>query len=65
MLSQLNIIMSCFQNVLELRLILMNHLQLFILLLQLIIHLNLAFVRDIHLVYHYSLVVWVIYVARI
>ena len=65
MLSQLNIIMSCFQNVLELRLILMNHLQLFILLLQLIIHLNLAFVRDIHLVYHYSLVVRVIYVARI
>lgn len=43
----------------------MNHLQLFILLLQLIIHLNLAFVRDIHLVYKYSLVVWVIYVAGI
>lgn len=51
LLGQVDIILSCFQYVFELRLILMDHLQLFVLLLQLISHLNLAFVGDVHLVH--------------
>lgn len=57
LLSQVYVILSIFQHIFELWLILMNHLQLFILVLQLGVHLHLALVGDVHLVDQYPLVV--------